>query len=165
MVLILKGIQLEDFCTDVVDTFILGGIGLLFFMVFLVVTFYNLYHISLKKEFFDYFPLIFLLVFGGLFYLSINSPALDIFKTKAQAYQSTANSNLELTLYTDNSFLVKIKKGESTCFTKGTYLIEEDRLYLSDFSQELNSISNQYRLDLSNGFLVGNDTLKIKKER
>lgn len=67
IVLILKGIQLDDFFTDVVDTFILGGIGLLFFMVFLVMLFYNLYHISLKKEFFDFTSILLLILFGGHF--------------------------------------------------------------------------------------------------
>jgi hypothetical protein len=68
---------------------------------------------------------------------------------------------LELRLFTDNSFLVKTKVGESTCFDKGTYLIENDRLYLSEFSDEKEQNSNQYILDKTNGILVGNDTLRI----
>ncbi|MAD98183.1 MAG: hypothetical protein CMB99_12730 [Flavobacteriaceae bacterium] len=160
LVLAYKGINLGDFCYDLVDKFIVGGIGLLFFMVTLVVTFYNLYHISLKEEFFDYFPLVFLVLFAGLFYVSFYNPEMDFYKTTTGTFQkqNATNSQLKLKLFSDNTFFMEERDGRQKCYTKGSYEKSGEALKLN--FNEGNNVSRVYRINLLNGMLIGRDTLK-----
>ncbi len=160
LVLGYKGINLADFCYDLVDKFIVGGIGLLFFMATLVVTFYNLYHISLKEEFFDYLPLLFLILFSGLFYISMYNPELDFYKTETGTYKklNTTNRQVKLKLFSDNTFFIEEAQGREKCYTKGTFIKSGEALKLN--FEEGNNIVRDYRIDLEKGMLIGRDTLK-----
>lgn len=166
LMLTVKGIKFDDFCMDIVDKFILGGIGLLFFMVFLIVIFYNLYHISLKKEFFDFVSFIFLAVFTVVFYISFKSPGFEVFKTNFKTYESIKRDTkkVELQLFTDNSFLVVSKLENTKCYCKGKYFIQKNKLIISDFDKDKLPISSTLKIDEINGFLLPKDTLRLKRE-
>lgn len=54
----------EDYCFGDVDLVIIGGLTILFVITFLSIVFYNLYSIALKKELFNFRPLIIATVFA-----------------------------------------------------------------------------------------------------
>ena len=160
--LILRGINLGDFCYDIVDTFTLGGIGLVFFMILLIVTFYNLYHISIKKEFYDYLTLVFMLVFSLIFYVVVFNPSIDFYKTEASVFQKGDSINGEYTLrmFEDKTFLIEETKNNSSCYSKGKYDLKGNALKLN--FNEGNSLSLVYAIDFKQNILIGRDTLRGK---
>lgn len=162
LALLIKGVNLGDFCRDMVDSFIVGGIGLLFFMALLVVTFYNLYHISIKKEFYDFVTPLFLIIFSGLFYVAMVNPTMDFHKTKEATFQlKTSHQNpYDLTLYSDGSFLLTEKDGQQDCYTKGYY--KRDGMQLSLNFHKDQSFNKTYRFEKNQDLLIGKDTLQSK---
>ena len=79
-------IHTDDYCFGVAELLIIGGLAILFIIVFLVVFFNNLYGISLKRELFDANPLIIAAVYAVLLYLFVNYHDENVFKTKKMVF-------------------------------------------------------------------------------
>lgn len=127
-------IHFDDYCYDALNTFLFITFSVLFSGAFLIMTFYNLYKISLKKERFDFMPGILLLLFFSVVIFQIKYPKTFIFKTQIKSFKSLKKIDSTITkviLYSNNTFKSKTILKKSDCTKNGNYLIENDTLYLN----------------------------------
>jgi hypothetical protein len=122
----------DDYCFGVAELLIIGGLAILFIIVFLVVFFNNLYGISLKRELFDANPLIIAVVYAVFLYLFINYHDENVFKTKKMVFKTedSTTQNAKITLFTDKTFEFKTVYREYRCVNKGVFRLTNDTLYL-----------------------------------
>lgn len=134
-----KIIHSKNYCFGDVDLVIVGGLTILYIIAFLTVFFYNLYKISLKKELFNFRPLVITLVFLTALYYGLEYHDQNLFKEKVKIFNGTSKDNalLEINLFNDNSFELKTISEEypkSFCVEKGTYIFKKDTLLLNKFN-------------------------------
>lgn len=130
-----KLIHSNDYCFGVADLLLIAAIGVVFFIAFMVILFYNLYKVSLKRELFNIRPVIIFVVFGISLFFGLKYHDKNIFKTKKEKFVTKENTlpKSELILFTDKTFELKNIKTEYTCFIKGNYLKKGDTLLFSNF--------------------------------
>lgn len=159
ILLISQGIKFDDFCFDDTNYFFIGALVVVFIINFLVVTFYNLYHVSIKKEFFDFFPLVSLFVFAAIFYVATVYPALDFYKIKTQQFENQNNEHKKviLKLFDDATFVYQEKVKDQQCIYKGAYKFEKNQLLLNFKSENFNKVESILNAD--NYIVIKNDTL------
>ena len=127
-------IHFGDYCYDSLNTFLFIAFSVLFFGAFLIMTFYNLYKISLKKERFKFTPGILLLIFFGLVVFVTKYPDTYIFKTPIKSFKSIKKvdlNTLKIILFSNKTFESKTILEKSDCTQKGSYFIKNDSLYLN----------------------------------
>lgn len=162
----------NDFCYDVLNTFLFLVFSVLFALVFLIITFYNLYKISLKEEFFDFVPGILCLFFFSLVFLSVNYPDTYFHKSTVKSFKSLNESSLnsyKIILFDDMTFESKTILEKSECTQKGSYYFKNDSLYLEKNNklQEDRFFDSIYGYNKKGGLLTptsaGLETFKIYK--
>ncbi|AUC20290.1 hypothetical protein, partial [Polaribacter reichenbachii] len=118
-----KLIHPDDYCFGDVDLVIIGGLTIIFIITFLAIFFYNLYKITIKKELFNFRPLIITAVFAVVFNRALEYHDKAIFKDKFQVFNSFSKEKalLEIILYDDATFEFKTIYDNSYCVEKGTY--------------------------------------------
>ncbi|WP_405565170.1 hypothetical protein [Polaribacter sp. Asnod6-C07] len=121
----------EDYCFGDVDLVIIGGLTLIFIITFLAIFFYNLYKITIKKELFNFTPLIITAVFAVVFNRALEYHDKAIFKDKVQIFNSFSKEKalLEIILFDDATFEFKTIYENSYCVEKGTYEYKMDSLF------------------------------------
>jgi len=121
-----------DFCYGVTEIIVIGAFALLFVVVFLVVLFNNLYGIALKKELFNYRPVLIAVVYTIVLLFLLCFHDDNLFKTPKLAFKSPATSktNVRLTLFTDKDFELKTLYKTYRCINKGTFTMQNDSIYL-----------------------------------
>jgi hypothetical protein len=134
-----KIIHNKNYCFSDVDLVIIGGLTVLYIIAFLAVFFYNLYKITLKKELFNFRPLVITLVFLTTLYYALEYHDQNLFKEKVQIFHGTSkeDSLLEINLFNDDSFELKTINEDypkSFCVEKGTYYYKKDTLFLNKFN-------------------------------
>lgn len=140
-----KIIHDKNYCFGDVDLVIIAGFTVLYIIAFLAVFFYNLYKITLRKELFNYRPVIITIVFLTTLNYALEYHDKNLFKDKVQVFHSTSKENalLEINLFNDASFELKTINDDypkSFCIEKGTYLYKKDTLYLNKFNSADGSI-------------------------
>lgn len=122
----------DDYCFGVADLLIITGLVILFVIVFLVVVFNNLYSISLRKELFNFRPLIIAAVYAISLFFFVKYHDKNIFKTKSASFkiENITLPSSEIVLFEDNTFEFKSAFVEYTCVYKGTYKFKKQYLFL-----------------------------------
>lgn len=130
-----KLIHPDNYCFGDVDLVIIGFFVIFFIIIFLVIFFYNLYKITLKKELFNFRPLIIAAIFTTALYTALEYHDENIFKNKVQFFKSYSKDNalLEINLFDDNTFELKIINPNSFCVEKGAYHFKKDSLFLNKY--------------------------------
>lgn len=125
----------DNYCFGDLDLALIGLLVILFIIVFLTVFFYNLYKITLKKELFNFRPLIIAAIFTTSLYLGLEYHDENVFKNKLQVFKSYSKEKalLEINLFDDNTFELKIINEESFCVEKGKYHFKRDTLFLNKY--------------------------------
>lgn len=126
----------DNYCFGDVDLALIGLLVILFVIVFLAIFFYNLYKITLKKELFNFRPLIIAAVFTTLLYTALEYHDEALFKDKVQVFKgySKEKASLEINLFNDNTFELKTTIEKSFCVEKGKYHFKRDTLFLNKFN-------------------------------
>ena len=162
----------NDFCYNVLNTFLFLVFSILFALVFLIITFYNLYKISLKEEFFDFVPGVLCLFFSSLVFLSINYSDTYFHKSRVKSFKSLSKNDLvsyKIILFDDMTFESKTVLEKSECTQKGSYYFKNDSLYLekNNKTQKNSFFDSIYKYNKKSGFLTpistGLETFKIYK--
>ena len=124
-----------DYCYDSLNTFLFLVFSTLFGALFITITFYNLYKISIKKERFDFVPGILLLFFLMFVTYSVKYPGFYLHKTRIKTFVSPVKINettTKIILFSNYSFESKTILEKSDCTKKGSYFIKKDSLYLKN---------------------------------
>ena len=126
-------IHTENYCFGDNDLLIIAGFTILYIIAFLSVSFYNLYKITLKKELFNFRPLLITFVFSMVLYNTLDYHDKHFFKDKVQVFESTSKEKalLEINLFDNNTFELKTINPKSYCVEKGSYTYKKDTLYLN----------------------------------
>lgn len=148
----------DDYCYGVTEIIVIGSFVLLFVVVFLVVLFNNLYGIALKKELFNYRPVLIAAVYTVVLLILLNFHDDNVFKTPKLAFKtpSTSKANLRLTLFTNKHFEVKTLYKTYRCINKGTFTIKNDSIYLR-FNKKYNHntvMDSVYFYNTGQGFIT-----------
>lgn len=156
----------DDYCYGVTEIIVIGSFVLLFVIVFLVVLFNNLYGIALKKELFNYRPVLIAAVYTVVLLILLSFHDDNVFKTPKLAFKSptTAKTNVRLTLFTDKDFEIKTLYKIHRCINKGTFTIKNDSIYLR-FNKKYDHntvIDSVYFYNTSQGFITPTTINSIK---
>jgi hypothetical protein len=151
----------EDYCFGDAELLMVGGCVVLFFIVFLAITFYNLYKYSERLELFNFRPLIIAGIYGVFLFLFLTFHDQNFFKNEVKSFEISNNSKIqtELTLFYDGSFEYKTTENDVSCYKKGLYTLKNDSLYLNrnQKNNEKTDFDNIYFLNQKRRILVPND--------
>ncbi|WP_397445200.1 hypothetical protein [Polaribacter sp. R77954] len=122
----------DNYCFGDVDLLIIGGLTILYIVAFLSISFYNLYNITLKKELFNFIPLVITFFFSMSLYYTLQYHDKNIFKDRVQEFKSYSKekSTLEINLFADKTFELKTIDPRDFCVERGTYFFKKDTLFL-----------------------------------
>lgn len=134
-----------DYCFGDADLVVIGGYTLLFIITFLVIIFNNLYIFTLKKELFNFRPVIIaILFFTGLF-LCFTYHTENYFKEKMYQFKSISEfKDVKISLYDDATFQIDKTFSNYKCYYKGTYTFKNDTLRLVANNNELKDSDLKY---------------------
>lgn len=146
---LVKLIHIGDYCFGILDWLIIGGLSVLFFIIFLVTLFYNLYNISLKKEIFNFFPLVTACFLALALYVGYHYHEQPIFKQLKAVYteETSENKPTQISLFTNKTFEFKSFFKEYHCIKKGTYEFKNKMLYFYLNDTVDVSLDTVYRID------------------
>ena len=132
-----KFVHPENYCFGDTDLVIIGGFMVLFAITFLVIFFNNLYLITIKRELFNYRPVLIAVVFLIALYTTLGLHDQNIFKDQVKVYKGFSKEKdvLEINLYDDNTFELKIIYDKSYCVEKGAYSFKSDTLLLNKYNK------------------------------
>lgn len=122
----------NDYCFGVADLLIVTGLTIVFFISFLVIVFYDLYNLSIRKTQFNFLPILVLVVFAISLFIAIKYQGKFLFKnpTKTFVNQIGEKNASKIILFTDSSFEVHQAGKHEVCVKKGTYFFKKDTLFL-----------------------------------
>lgn len=125
-------IHKDNYCFGDVDLVIIAGPTILYIITFISIFFYNLYKITLKKELFNFRPLVITLVFSTSLYFGLEYHDKHFFKKKVQVFKSYSKEKetLEINLFNDDTFELRTIDSTLFCVEKGIYQYKNDTLYL-----------------------------------
>lgn len=162
----------SDYCYNSLNTFLFIVFSVLFGALFLIITFYNLYKISIKKERFDFVPGILLLFFSVFVIYSVKYPGYYIHKTEIKSFKSIKkidSTTIRIILYSNYTFESKTILEKSDCTKKGSYYFKNDSLYLknNNIDTEDYFFDKIYYHDENEGLLIPKNKmlLILKKEK
>lgn len=123
----------ENYCFGDVDLVIIGGLTLMYIITFLSIFFYNLYKITLKKELFNFRPLIITFFFSMSLYYTLEYHDKNLFKEKVQVFKSYTKEKekLKISLFKNKTFELRTIDSTSFCVEKGNYQYKNDTLFLN----------------------------------
>lgn len=123
----------DDYCFGVADLLIITGLTIVFFIGFLVITFYDLYNLSIKQLRFNFMPLIIAAVFSVFLFIGLKFQGKQLFKDTLNSFQQRIgkDKSLKIILFTDQTFELKTISVIETCTKKGVYYFKKDSLFLN----------------------------------
>jgi len=128
----LNFIHFDDYCFGIAELLKIAGLTILLFIAFLVISFQDLYSLSIDQLRFNFVPLIIIFIFSiSLFFgikyhdKSFNKNELYTFKSEIEAKVSA-----EIMLFDDHTFELSEISIQETCIKKGTYQFKKDSLFL-----------------------------------
>jgi len=129
----LNFIHFDDYCFGDAELLIIGGLTIAFFIAFLVISFHDLYSLSIDKLRFNFVPLTIVLIFSILFYFGLNHHDKNFSKDEVQIFKNEIDNVVynTLILFDDNTFELSEISIKETCTKKGTYQFKKDSLFLN----------------------------------
>lgn len=126
-------IHTDNYCFGDVDLVIMAGFTIIYIIAFISILFYNLYKIALKKELFNFRPLIITLVFSTTLFYTIEYHDQNLFKEKVQVFRSYTKQKekLEISLFKNKTFELRTIDSTFFCVEKGIYEYKNDTLFLN----------------------------------
>lgn len=150
----------DDYCFGDADLLIMSGYIILFIIAFLVVLFNNLYGISLKKELFNFRPILILVIFVGALLFCFENHTKNYLKKEQHSFTAISEfKEVQLYLYKDATFQVDKTFSNYKCFYKGSYVFTGDTLILNA-NNTIENLDMQYTFDKEKKVLV---SIKTKK--
>ena len=156
---LLKFIHLEDaYCFGDKDLLLIAFLAVLFTIPFLVVLFFNLYKISIRKELFNFNPIIIAFVYYSLLVFFIYQHDKNYFKNQKEAYEFVVDNDTrsQLILYLEGDYQLKSEVFAENCYQEGKYEEKNDTLYLKkgSFSTYLENFDSIYFIDKKRFMLI-----------
>jgi hypothetical protein len=133
-------IHFDDYCFGVADLLIIAGLTIVFFIAFIVMTFYDLYNLSIKKLRFNFIPLLIVAVFSISLFIGVKYQGKFLFKNQLHSFKdvSSEGNYIKIILFTNNSFELRVSTIEETCTQKGIYQLKNDSLFLNKGDKSFN---------------------------
>ena len=164
-------IYLVDYCFGVVNLSIVKWLTTVFAIAFLVITFYDLYNLSIKRLSFNFIPLLIVFIFSITLFIGIKYQGKFLFKNKEISFKNEIGIDItsRIILFTDKTFEVKQALKNEVCTKKGTYYFKNDSLFLNKKDRSLNDIvfDSIYYFNKAENLLIPNNNklLNYKLER
>ena len=129
----LNFIHFSDYCFGVADLLIVTGLTIAFFITFLVIIFYDLYNLSIRKVQFNFLPLLVVFIFSIALFIAIKYQGKFLFKNPAKTFVNELGVEdiSKIILFTDHTFELQQKGKHEVCVKKGTYSFKNDTLFLN----------------------------------
>lgn len=159
-------IHCNDYCFGVKELLIITGFIIFFIIVFLVILFNNFYNIALKRELFNYRPVLIAVVYFIVLSLLLNFHDENVFKTKIHLFetQNTPKDLRKLLLFSDNYFELKVVQKHQRCIYSGSFSFKEDTLRLKFHKSSKYSLDTLFNYSKNTQQLLSlNTSLKLKK--
>ncbi len=133
-------IHIDDYCFGVADLLIIAGLTIVLFIAFIVMTFYDLYNLSIKKLQFNFIPLLIVAVFSISLFIGIKYQGKFLFKNQLHSFKNVISEDnfTKIILFTNNSFELRVSSIEETCTQKGIYHFKKDSLFLNKGDKSFN---------------------------
>ncbi|MDP5105466.1 MAG: hypothetical protein NWQ31_04770, partial [Polaribacter sp.] len=150
----------------VADLLIVTGLTIVFFISFMVIVFYDLYNLSIRKIQFNFLPILIVVIFSISLFIAIKYQGKFLFKnpTKTFVNQIGEVSTSKIILFTDHTFELQQTGKHEVCVKKGTYLFKQDTLFLDKkdktFKDEV--FDSIYYFRKTQNLLIPNNNLLIK---
>ena len=170
LVTLYQNINFGDFCEGMADGLLFAFLCLLFILFIIVVELRDLYKLVRRKEKFDFYPLLFLVIFVTANWFVIVANENRFWKKiKYKGKVENIDSNAWIVLYEDNTFEVTKSDIEQRCTYIGKYNFENKFLILYDENIEIktdNNFTDKYEL-ISDSILQPNEKkyYKIKLDK
>ena len=128
----LNFIHLDDYCFGVAELLKIAGLTILLFIAFLVISFQDLYSLSIDKVRFNFVPLVIIFIFSISLYSGIKYHDKSFNKNQLHTFKSQIKSKFspKIMLFDDHTFELSEISIEETCVKKGTYQFKKDSLFL-----------------------------------
>jgi hypothetical protein len=154
----------DDYCFGDEDLVIIAGLTVLFVIAFIVVVFNNLYGISLRKELFNFRPLIIAGVFTISLLIGLKFHQKNLFKNELQVFKTEEKDAkyFEIKLFEDATFEFKTVFSHYNCVKKGTYFYQKDSLFLNQTNKSEVNLDSLYMLNTTTNFLNPKNSLLPK---
>jgi hypothetical protein len=157
----LNFIHFNDYCFGVADLLIITGLTIVFFISFLVISFYDLYNLSIRKLRFNFLPLLILCIFSVFLFIGIKYQGKFLFKNIAKSYKNEIGEKTtsKIILFTDKTFEVHQAGKNEVCVKKGIYYIENDSLFLDKKDTSFNDVvfDSIYYFNITENLLIPNN--------
>ena len=164
-------IYLGDYCFGVANLLIVTGLTIVFAIAFLVITFYDLYNLSIKRLSFNFMPLLIVFIFSITLFIGIKYQGKFLFKNKEISFKNEIgiDTTSRIILFTDKTFEVKQALKNEVCTKKGIYYFKNDSLFLNKNDRSLNDVvfDSIYYFNKTENLLIPNNNklLNYKLER
>jgi len=135
-------IYFGDYCFGVANLLIITGLTIAFAIAFLVITFYDLYNLSIKKLRFNFAPLLIVFIFSISLFIGIKYQGKFLFKNEEISFKNEIGEETtsRILLFTDKTFEVKRALKNEVCTKKGTYYFKNDSLFLDKNDKSYNDV-------------------------
>ncbi|PQJ77332.1 hypothetical protein [Polaribacter glomeratus] len=161
-------IYLGDYCFGVANLLIITGLTIVFVIAFLVITFYDLYNLSIKKLRFNFVPLLIVFIFSVSLFIGIKYQGKFLFKNQQISFKNEVGAEVtsRVILFTDKTFEVKQALKNEVCTKKGTYYIKNDSLFLNKKDKSFKDLifDSIYYFDKTQNLLIPNNRKLIRYE-
>ncbi len=129
----LNFIHFDDYCFGVAELLIIGGLTIVFFIAFLVISFHDLYNLSIDKLRFNFVPLTIVFFFSLLLFFAIKYHDKNFNKNEVQTFKNEIDGVVfnTLILFDDYTFELSEISIQETCTKKGAYQFKKDSLFLN----------------------------------
>ncbi|MGK0414061.1 MAG: hypothetical protein ACJA1B_002280, partial [Polaribacter sp.] len=123
----------DDYCFGDKDLLLIAGLTIIFVIAFIVVVFNNLYGISLRKELFNFRPIIIAGVFTLSLLFGLKFHENSLFKNEVQVFKTQKKDGkfYEIKLFEDTTFEFRTVFSNYNCVKKGIYFYKKDSLFLN----------------------------------
>lgn len=159
-------IYFDDYCFGVADLLIITGLTIVFFISFLVIVFYDLYNLSIRKIQFNFLPLLIVLLFSISLFIGIKYQGKFLFKNVTKSYKNELGEETtsKILLFTDKTFELQQAGKNEVCVKKGTYYFKKDTLFLDKKDKSFKDIvfDSIYYFNLSENLLIPNNKTLLK---
>lgn len=156
----------DDYCFGDKDLLLIAGLTIIFVIAFIVVVFNNLYGISLRKELFNFRPIIIAGVFTICLLLGLKFHEKSLFKNEVQVFKTQKKDAkfYEIKLFEDATFEFRTAFSNYNCVKKGTYFYKKDSLFLNRThrSKKEDYLDSVYILNRTTNFLNPTNSLLPK---
>lgn len=159
-------IHFNDYCFGVADLLIIAGLTIAFFISFLVISFYDLYNLSVRKLRFNFLPLLILFIFSVSLFIGVKFQGKFLFKNIAKSFKNEIGEGTtsKIILFTDKTFEVHQEGKNEICVKKGTYYFENDSLFLQKNDTSFKDVvfDSIYYFNIKENLLIPNNKTLLK---